>query len=349
MLATEQGDTVVVVDVSAPLEPEPLAAYAPVLERDRVVDVAIDETLGIVLTMRGRLELLDLTLPSLPGLLGRWETGWDSGVSVVAGEEGAIYLGTVDSTGNKYWGRHALQVVDASDPLAPILVSTHDLGDARLDSEKRHELVLRDRTLVMPYARGLTAWDLTDPLRPKHRWTRSSLFVDQLALAATDSFAVMLGRDSWEDSTRVSTWHLSDGRELPTVALAREEFDGDLAAAGDHVAALEEGEPMAGSTCSEYTRTDRSSGRTGSRTVGTENSSPSRAGTAVPSTRRCDTAYSIPTSMNAPTKTGGRADGSTWGLSCRWGGSATTCGGAPPTSSPSETRSSAPASTTHCA
>ncbi len=250
LLVTEPGDTVVVVDLSAPLQPEPLAAYVPLLERDRVVDVDLDGQLGMVLTMRGRLELLDLAIPSLPGLLGSWETGWDSGISVASGKEGAVYLETADSSWYHYTGRHTLQVLDASDPRSPVPVATHDLGAEGADHGMRYELFRRNNMLLTSYRHshdiGLAGWYLADALEPDLRWTAASgLYVTQLAMAATDSFAVMLEHDFWEDSTRVAAWHLSDGRSLPSAALGRSSFDGDMAAAGDHIVVLEEGESVA--------------------------------------------------------------------------------------------------------
>lgn len=104
------GPRLVVVDISDPANPHPVGATA--MLDDLVLDVAVSGTVAYVAAGGAGLQVVDITNPLAPAVIGAWNSpGFTEGVAV----SGSVaYLAD---------GSYGLRVVDVSDPAAPVEIA----------------------------------------------------------------------------------------------------------------------------------------------------------------------------------------------------------------------------------
>ncbi|MAE70290.1 MAG: hypothetical protein CME06_07445 [Gemmatimonadetes bacterium] len=183
------SDTVLSVDLTDPASPERIGGYLPTLGESHISSVALAPERGYLRLRDGGLEILDLTDPASPTLAGTWDSRTDSGPGVAAGPEGAVYLACDDAGAPGWW----LDVVDASDPEAPVRTDSLDLPDpAWLWPLSHTPIVSTGSLLLTPFWGGLTAWDLNDPFHPSRNWSAAVPGEARMSgIAATASFSTV--------------------------------------------------------------------------------------------------------------------------------------------------------------
>ncbi len=211
------ADSLLVVGLASSTAPEVLGGLRVDQDAGAIASAALQGDRGFLLTEGGRLDILGLSDPTDPTLLGSWETEADtySGGFVAAGEAGAAYLALRDPEGINH-----LDVIDAADPVEPELVTRLELGWNWFEEASISGIARTGTTLLTPYndspmsACGFAAWDLRDPLWPELRWSwdtgADTESIQAIGLTIADSLAVFLQHQPMRNTTSLTRRWLSD-------------------------------------------------------------------------------------------------------------------------------------------